>query len=137
MIRCVGFAITGILAAVALAAGSLEMKNQAPARKEETRTKPPITPEQARAALLKLNIRVLTGKEDDPVWVNLRDGLIVRTGATKVKIGDFCSCDLDKGTWDVGFAIETEPTFHFGANGRFERQTDGTWRAIQTGGHIT
>ncbi len=104
---------------------------------EKTQTNPTITPEQARAALLKLgSLRVLTGGADDPIAVDLRSGSIARTDSSSVTIGKFFSCNLKEKTWQMAVS---NPSIHFraGANGTFELQSDGTWLAIQTGRFIT
>ena len=106
------------------------------AKSEKTQTKQSITPEQARAALLELkSIRVISGGEDDPVFVNLKTGAITWTSGSTVNIGSFISCNLNDRTWKM--EVGDGARFHASANGTFERQSDGTWRAIQTGGSIS
>jgi hypothetical protein len=98
---------------------------------------PEITPEQARAALLKLpSIRVITGGEDDPNVLDLKSGAVARTDDSVVTIGRFFSCDLKKKTWEMHVS---NPRAHFAAGGKgyFEFQSDGTWRAMETESYIT
>jgi hypothetical protein len=104
----------------------------------EALTEPPqITAEEARAALLKLeSIRVISGKENDPVYVDLKSGAITRVSDSKVEIGSFISCNLKENTWEMSIG-NPEIHFHARASGTFERQPNGTWRAIQTGGSIS
>ncbi len=104
---------------------------------EKTQTEPEITTEQARAALLELSsLRVLTGREDDPIVLDLKSGAIARTNGSSVTIGRFFSCNLKEKTWQMAVS-NARAHFAAAANGRFEFQSDGTWRAIQTGGYIT
>jgi hypothetical protein len=101
---------------------------------------PAITPEQARAALLKLGrLRVITGGEGDPIAVDLRSGAITWTDASRLTIGRFFSCNLREKTWRMAFSNGRTGRAHFstGANGRFEWQSDGTWLAIETDRFIT
>ncbi len=117
-----------ILVAVAVAVGYLGKGRP---------TEPELTPEQAREALLELHsLRVLTGREDDPIAVDLRSGAIARTNDSEVTIGRLFSCNLKEKTWRMAVS---NPSRHFyaGANGRFEFQSDGTWRAIQITKYIT
>ena len=63
---------------------------------------PEITPEQARAALLKLpSVRVITGGEDDPIFLDLKSGAVARTNDSVVTIGSFFSCNLKEKTWQM------------------------------------
>jgi hypothetical protein len=124
------------LAAIASAAGCLG-RDDAAARTEKAETKQPITPEQARTALLKLkSIRVLTGGEDDPIFVDLKTGAIAWTSESTVTIGKFISCNLTERTWRMGVA-NPDAQFFANAHGRFECHADGTWQAIETGSSIS
>jgi hypothetical protein len=128
-----------LLVAIMAAAGCLG-KHSPDVLGKKTQIETEITPEQARAALLKLrSLRVLTGGEDDPIFLDLKSGAIARTGGTSVTIGRFFSCDLKKKTWQMAVGNGRTGKAHFsaGANGRFELQSDGTWLAIETGGYIT
>jgi hypothetical protein len=90
-----------------------------------------ITPEEARAALLKLkSLRVITGGEDDPIYVDLKTGAIAWIDESTIDIGKFISCNLKENTWRMGVG---NPAMRFAAHaeGRFERGAFGTWRAIQ------
>jgi hypothetical protein len=100
-----------------------------------------ITPEQARSALLKLDSlpRYLSG-EADPIRLDLKTGAIARTNDSVVTIGKFFSCNLKEKTWKMSFGlIGATPKMNFAtsAEGKFEFQPNGTWRAIQTGSDIT
>jgi hypothetical protein len=96
-----------------------------------------ITAEQARAALLQLrDIRVITGGEDDPIFRDLKTSPITRADDSRVTIGKFISCNLKENTWRMELHNDAIH-FHAKANGRFERQLDGSWKAIQTSGYIT
>ena len=117
-----------ILVAIAAPAGCLGKHHP---------SEPEITPEQAREALLKLDsLRVLTGGVDDPIAVDLRTGAIARANDGAVTIGRLFSCKLQQKTW---FMVVSNPSRHFraGASGKFEFQSDGTWRAIQINSYIT
>jgi hypothetical protein len=125
-----------IVLAIPAAAGCTG-KHGPDGRGEPARTGPEITPEEARAALLKLDsLRVVTGGEFDPVVLDLKFGAISRTNASVVTIGKFFSCNLKAKTWQMGLR---NPQTHFGAgaSGRFEFQSDGRWRAIKESGYIT
>jgi hypothetical protein len=134
--------ITGaslLVVAIMAAAGCLG-KHRPDVPGEKTRMATEITPEQARAALLRLHsLRVLTGGEDDPILLDLKSGAIAQTDGSSVTIGRFCSCNLKEKTWQMAFSNGRAGRAHFswGANGRFELQSDGTWLAIETGGYIT
>ena len=96
-----------------------------------------ITAEEARAALLNLrSIRVITGGKDDPIYVDLTTGSVARVSDSTVTIGKFITCNLKENTWEMSAAA---PDIHFFAHskGRFERQADGTWLAINMGGSIS
>jgi hypothetical protein len=98
---------------------------------------PEITAEQARAALLKhTSLRVIFGGEDDPIALDLKSGAIARTDDSVVTIGKFFCCNLKERTWRMSVS---NPAIHFatGANGYFEFQSDGTWRAVTTDRFIT
>jgi hypothetical protein len=136
MARLAVIAACLILLSIASAAGCLS-RDDAAARTETTQTQQQITAEQARAALLNLeSIRVLTGGEDDPIFVDLQTGTIAWTNESTVKIGRFISCNLKDNTWQMTVG-NPRIHFHADANGIFERESDGTWRAIQTGASIT
>jgi len=125
-----------ILLAIAADAGCMG-KDQVDVSSKKAPMEPEITPEQARAALLKLgSLRVITGGEDDPIVLDLKSGVVARTNDSVVNIGRFFSCNLKEKTWQMNVS---NPGMHFaaGANGNFEFQSDGTWRAIQSGGYIT
>jgi hypothetical protein len=132
--------ISASLLLVAIMAAGCGGKHRADVPGPETQIETELTPEQARAALLKLRSwRVLTGREDDPIFLDLKSGPIARTDGSRVKIGRLFSCDLKERTWQMAFSNGRTGKAHFStsANGRFELQSDGTWRAIETGGHIT
>src|SRR5262245_54678278 len=102
----------------------LNWPDEAPRRanSRKTQTEAAITPEQARAALLKLgSLRVVTGGEDDPIAVDLRSGVIAWTDGSNVTIGRFFSCNLQEKTWRMGVTNGRTGRLHFsaGANGRF------------------
>jgi hypothetical protein len=112
-------------------------RNDRSERMETVQIEQPITPEQARAALLELkSIRVITGDEDDPILKDLRSATIARTNESRITIGRFISCNLKERTWQMSVG-NPEIHFHATINGNFEPQSDGTWRAIRTGGSIT
>jgi hypothetical protein len=112
------------------------------ATSKKTLPEPEITPEQARAALLKLDSlpRYKSG-ENDPILLDLKSGAVARTSDSIATIGKVFSLNLKEKTWrmSVSFEYAGHPKMNFaaGANGKFEYQSDGTWRAIQTGGYIT
>ena len=85
------------------------------------------------------SLRVVTGGEDDPIAVDLRSGAIAWTNGSSVTIGRFFSCNLKEKTWHMAVDNGRAGRAHFaaGANGRFELQSDGTWRAIETDSYIT
>jgi hypothetical protein len=125
-----------MLVTIAAVAGCLG-KNDATVQTEKLQAKQQITPEEARAALLKLkSIRVITGGEDDPIYLDLKTGAIEWTGESTLAIGRFFSCNLKENTWEMTIS---SPSIHFHATakGKFERQADGTWSAEQTSGSIT
>jgi hypothetical protein len=100
---------------------------------KKTQMEPEITPEQARAALLKLgSLRVITGGEEDPIALDLKSGAIAWTDGSNVTIGRFFSCNLKEKTWHMAVDNGRTGRMHFkaGANGKFEFQSDGTWRAM-------
>ena len=107
----------------------------------KTQVEPIITAEQARAAILKLNeFPRLRGGEDDPIFKGLKHGAIDQTNDPDVKIGNYFSCNLKEKTWKMNYHIRgktAKSSFSCSANGTFELQFDGTWKATQTGGHIT
>jgi hypothetical protein len=89
---------------------------------------------------LKLSsLRVVAGGEDDPIAVDLRSGAIAWTSGSSLTIGRFISCDLKEKTWRMAVDNGRAGRLHFaaGASGRFEWQSDGTWRAIVTDSFIT
>ena len=91
------FIIGASLILLAIAAGGVYLWNKP--------MEPAITPEQARAALLKLGrLRVITGGEGDPIAVNLRSGAIAWTDASRLTIGRFFSCNLREKTWQMAFS---------------------------------
>ena len=128
-----------LVVAIVAAAGCLgKHRPDVPGKKTPMETE--ITPEQARAALQRLrSLRVLTGGEDDPVFLDLKSGAIAGTDGSSVTIGKFFSCNLKEKTWQMAVSNGRTGRAHFsaGANGRFELQSDGTWLAIETGGFIT
>jgi hypothetical protein len=136
MTRPTMIGVSLILLAIAADAGCTG-KDQVDVSSKKAQTEPEITPEQARAALLKLaSVRVITGGEDDPIVLDLKSGAVARTNDSVVTIGRFFSCNLKEKTWRMSVG---DPSWHFaaGANGNFEFRSDGTWRAIQRGGYIT
>ncbi len=97
-----------------------------------------ITPEEARAALLRLkSLQQAGGGVIDP-FAELKTGAIASTGGPNVTIGRFFSFDLRKKTWRMDFSNGRtgKAAFACGASGRFEWH-DGTWEATQTEGYIT
>jgi hypothetical protein len=121
-----------ILLAIAADAGCVG-KDQVDVFSKKAQTDPELTREQARAALLKLvSIRIITGGEGDPIVLDLKSGAVARTNDSVVTIGSFFSCSLKEKTWRMSVS---NPRMHFAgdANGNFEFQSDGTWRAIQKG----
>ena len=107
----------------------------------KTQEEPEITPEQARAALLKLNSlpRYLSG-ENDPIRLDLKTGAVTRINDPVATIGRFFSCNLKEKTWQMSFSITgATPKMNFatGAHGKFEFQPDGTWKAIEGIDYIT
>jgi len=103
---------------------------------------PEITPEQARAALLKLDSLpgFLIG-EHDFIRRDLKTGAVARASDSVVTIGRFVSCNLKEKTWQMhvsgGASAPSRLHYSAGANGEFEFQADGTWRAILLGSYIT
>jgi len=129
-----------ILLAIAADAGC-RRKNHLDVSSKKTQMEPEITAEQARAALLKLDglPRYHSG-EDDPILVDLKYGVVARPSNSVVRFGKIFSCNLKEKTWHMRFSNNAaNPRWHFstGANGKFEYQSDGTWRAIKTGYYIT
>ena len=117
-------------------------KDQFDASREKTQVPPQITPEQARAALLKLDkLPRYSGGESDPIHLDLKNGAVARLNDSRVTIGKFFSIDLKKKSWEMSFHIRVAPVskmnFSTGANGKFEFTSDGTWRAIIEGRYIT
>jgi hypothetical protein len=112
------------------------------ASSKKAQTEPEITLEQARAALLKLDSlpRYRSG-ENDPILLDLKSGAVAQTSDSIVTIGRFFSLNLKEKTWrmSVHFEYPGHPKMNFSAaaNGKFEYQSDATWRAIQTGGYMT
>ena len=97
----------------------------------------PITADQARAALLKLDeLRMIRGNENDPIYLDLKSGPIVAGADSKFEIGRFVTCDLEANTWRMEIANPAIRFFAF-ATGTFERQRDGVWRAVRTNWGIT
>jgi hypothetical protein len=128
-----------ILLAIAAEAGC-PAKDHFDVPSKKTQTVPEISPEQARAALLNLGtLPVITGRDDDPLILDLKLGAVVRTDDSVVTIGRFFSCDLKKKTWRMSVSNSGTGRLHWsaGADGHFEIQSDGTWRAIQASGYIT
>jgi hypothetical protein len=132
---------TLILLVVAAAVGC---RGRAPvnATSKKAQAAPEITPEQARAALLKLTgLPRFRSGEDDPILQDLKSGTVARTRDSIVTIGKFFSLNLKEKTWrmNVDFEYAGHPKMNFSAaaNGKFEYQSDGSWRAIQTGGYMT
>ena len=98
---------------------------------------PEISPEQARAALLRLgSLRVITGGEDDPIALDLKSGSVVRTNGSVVNIGRYFSCDLKEKTWEMRVS-NRGLRFAAGAKGKFFFQWDGTWLAVETSSYIS
>jgi hypothetical protein len=98
---------------------------------------PEISPEQARAALLRLgSLRVITGGDDDPIALDLKSGAVARTNGSVVTIGRFFSCNLKETTWEMSVS-NRGLRFAAGAKGKFIFQWDGTWLAIETSSYIT
>ena len=63
---------------------------------------PNITPDLARAALLELeSIRVFTGDDTDPIFLDLQSGTVTWLDESTVTIGRFMTCNLEEGTWDM------------------------------------
>ena len=125
-----------MLLGIAVETGCLG-KDQSDVSAKQTQMAPAITPEQARAALLKLgSLRMITGGVDDPIFLDLKSGAVVQTEDSVVTIGRYFFCNLKEKTWRMSVS---NPRIHFfaGANGRFERQSDGTWRAIRKTSYIT
>ena len=93
-----------LLVAIMSAAGCVgKHRPDVPGTKAQIETE--LTPEQARAALLKLRSwRVLTGREDDPIFLDLKSGAVARTDGSRVTIGKFFSCDLKERTWQMAFS---------------------------------
>jgi hypothetical protein len=130
-----------ILLAISANAGCIG-KDQLDVSSKKKRVEPQITPEQARAALLKLgSLRTFTGGEDSLIRLNLKSGAVARTNDSVVTIGRFYSCNLKERTWRMEVVVGnvSNPRMHYsaGAEGRFEFQSDGTWRAVQTSGYQT
>ncbi len=130
---------TLILLVVAAAVGC-RGRDPVPATRKYTQ-EPEITPEQARGALLKLDrLPRYESGENDPILLDLKSGAVTRTGDF-VSIGRFFSFNPNEKTWRMSVRFEypahAKMNFSAGANGRFELQSDGTWLAIQAGGHIS
>ena len=122
---------------VFFAAAGFQETYAGPVRKEKTEANQQITPEQARTALAALeSLRVITGDEDDPIFVNLKTGEIRWIDESTFTIGKFIFCNLKANTWHMSVANEAA---HFFAamEGKFERHSDGVWRAVRTSGWIT
>jgi hypothetical protein len=109
---------------------------------KKAHAEPEVTPEQARAALFKLDtLPRYEGGENDRILLDLKSGAVARTSDSIVTIGKFFSLNLKEKTWrmSVSFEYPGHPKMNFSAavNGKFEYQSDGSWRAIQTGGYMT
>jgi hypothetical protein len=136
MYRRIVISASLILLVAVSAAGYLGRKHT-DAVVEQTQTEPDITPEEARAALLNLGtLAVLTGGENDRIIVDLRNGAVKWRHESNVTIGKFISCNLTEKTWEME-VHNFEMHFAAGASGKFERQSDGTWRAIVTERYIS
>jgi hypothetical protein len=98
---------------------------------------PEISPEQARAALLRLgSLRVITGGEDDPIALDLKSAAVSRTNGSVVTIGKYFSCNLKEKTWEMSVS-NRGLRFAAGAKGKFIFRWDGTWVAIETSSYIS
>jgi hypothetical protein len=128
-----------ILLAVATEAGC-PANDQPDLPSAKTQIEPELSPEQARAALLNFDgLPVVTGRDDDPVILDVKLGAIVRTDESVVTIGRFVSCDLKKKAWRIRVSNSGTGRLHWsaGSDGHFEMQSDGTWRAVRTSGYLT
>ena len=107
---------------------------------DKVQQEPEIRPEQARAALLALDsLRAIKRGKDEPVFLDLKRGELFRTDDATLRIGKFITCDPKQKTWQMSISNGLKGRLHYSENvqGIFQRQPDGSWRAIRTGGSVS